>query len=80
VREDNQSCIAMAKNPKFTPQTKHIAIKYHHFLSMLSLNQIPMGSYHLSIAPQMIKSQISLLSLFGMIFSSSLERVYWGGD
>jgi hypothetical protein len=31
VREDNQSCIAMAKNPKFTPRTKHIAIKYHHF-------------------------------------------------
>jgi hypothetical protein len=31
VREDNQSCIAMANNPKFSPQTKHIAIKYHHF-------------------------------------------------
>jgi hypothetical protein len=21
----------MTNNPKFTPQTKHIAIKYHHF-------------------------------------------------
>ncbi len=31
VQEDNQSCIAMAENPKFTPRTKHIAIKYHHF-------------------------------------------------
>ena len=31
VHEDNQSCIAMGKNPKFTPRTKHIAIKYHHF-------------------------------------------------
>jgi hypothetical protein len=31
VREDNQSCIAMASNPKFSPRTKHIAIKYHHF-------------------------------------------------
>ena len=31
VWEDNQSCIAMAENPKFTPRTKHIAIKYHHF-------------------------------------------------
>jgi hypothetical protein len=31
VREDNQSCVAMAENPKFTPRTKHIAIKYHHF-------------------------------------------------
>jgi hypothetical protein len=32
VREDNQSCIAMAQNPKFSPWTKHIALKYHHFL------------------------------------------------
>jgi hypothetical protein len=24
VREDNQSCIAMANNPKFSPQTKHM--------------------------------------------------------
>jgi hypothetical protein len=31
VREDNQSCIAMSPNAKFTPQMKHIAIKYHHF-------------------------------------------------
>jgi hypothetical protein len=31
VHEDNQSCIAMGQNPKFTPRTKHIAIKYHHF-------------------------------------------------
>jgi len=31
VCKDNQSCIVMMNNPKFTPQTKHIAIKYHHF-------------------------------------------------
>ena len=31
VREDNKSCIAMTKSLKFTPRTKHIAIKYHHF-------------------------------------------------
>jgi len=31
VWEDNQSCIAMATLQKFTPQTKHIALKYHHF-------------------------------------------------
>ncbi len=31
VQEDNQSCIAMTNNPKFTPQTKHIAIKHHYF-------------------------------------------------
>jgi hypothetical protein len=31
VWEDNQSCIAMANNPKSSPWTKHIALKYHHF-------------------------------------------------
>ncbi len=31
VREDNQSCIVMANNPKFSPRTRHIAIEYHHF-------------------------------------------------
>jgi hypothetical protein len=31
VREDNQSCIAMANNPKFSLRTRHIAIKHHHF-------------------------------------------------
>jgi hypothetical protein len=25
------SCIKVAEIPKFTPRTKHIAIKYHHF-------------------------------------------------
>ena len=31
VQENSQSCIAMMNNPKFTPRTKHIAIKYCHF-------------------------------------------------
>ena len=31
VFEDNTSCIKVAESPKFTPRTKHIAIKYHHF-------------------------------------------------
>jgi hypothetical protein len=29
VHEDNQSTIRMAKSNKFTPRTKHIALKYH---------------------------------------------------
>ena len=31
VWEDNESFITVAKRPNFTPWTKHIAIKYHHF-------------------------------------------------
>lgn len=31
VFEDNRSTIAVATSNKFTPRTKHIALKYHHF-------------------------------------------------
>ena len=30
VHEDNQYCIKMATRTKFSPRTKHIALKYHH--------------------------------------------------
>jgi hypothetical protein len=43
VREDNQSCIAMTNNPKFTPRTKHIAIKYHHFRKHVKTHSNPDG-------------------------------------
>lgn len=33
VWEDNQSCIAMTRRDHFTPRTKHIALKYFHFMS-----------------------------------------------
>ena len=33
--EDNQICIAIAESNKFSPGTKHIAIKYHHFWSFI---------------------------------------------
>ena len=36
LHEDNLSAIAMAESLKFTPQTKHIAIKYHHFCSRVN--------------------------------------------
>ena len=43
VREDNQSCIAMTNNPKFTPRTKHISIKYHHFWKHVKSQSNPDG-------------------------------------
>ncbi len=36
VFEDNEACISMAKSPRFTPRTKHLALKYHHFKSWIS--------------------------------------------
>jgi hypothetical protein len=43
VREDNQSCIVMANNPKFSPRTRNIAIKYHHFCKHVITHTNPDG-------------------------------------
>jgi hypothetical protein len=43
VREDNQSCIEMANNPEFSPRTRHIAIKYHHFCKHVITHSNPDG-------------------------------------
>jgi hypothetical protein len=44
VWEDNESCIKVAQSPKFTPRTKHIAIKYHHFCSFVADGTITIHS------------------------------------
>jgi hypothetical protein len=43
VHEVNQSCIAMVNNPKFSPRTKHIALKYHHFQKHVITQSNPNG-------------------------------------
>ena len=40
VHEDNQLCITMATSQKFSPRTKHIALKYHHFCSFVKDGRI----------------------------------------
>ena len=50
VFEDNESCIAMAKAHKFTPRTKHISIKYHHFRSYVDRGAISIE--HISTTEQ----------------------------
>ena len=44
VWEDNESCIAVAKNQKFSPRTKHIAIKWHHFRSFVNDGSVSINS------------------------------------
>ncbi len=46
VHEDNQSCITMATLQKFTPRTKHIALKYHHFCSQVKRGTIQISYCH----------------------------------
>ena len=35
ILEDNESCIAMAKTQRFSPRTRHMSLKYHHFRSFV---------------------------------------------
>jgi hypothetical protein len=47
VHEDNLSAISMAESLKFTPCTKHIAIKYHRFCSRVLTSFNKSGSIKL---------------------------------
>ena len=40
LHEDNQSCIKMATGSNFSPRTKHIALKYHHFRSHVKSGRV----------------------------------------
>jgi hypothetical protein len=62
VFEDNNSCIRVAESPKFTPRTKHIAIKYHHFRKHVADKTI-------AIFPIDTKDQLA------DIFTKPLDRV-----
>ena len=57
VHEDNCSAIAMVESLKFTPCTKHIAIKYHHFRSRVQTNYNPKG--HIRIKYIHTKQQLA---------------------
>ena len=46
--EDNESCITVEKIPKFTPRTKQIAIKYHHFRRFVSDGTIIIKSIYMT--------------------------------
>ena len=62
VFEDNPSCIKVAESPKFTPRTKHITIKYHHFRSFVADGSI-------EILPISTKDQLA------DIFTKPLDKV-----
>ena len=47
VHEDKLSAISMSESSKFTPRTKHIAIKYHHFQSKVKTKYNPKGDIHI---------------------------------
>ena len=40
VFEDNNGAIELAREPKYRPRTKHIAIKYHHFRDHVKLGHV----------------------------------------
>lgn len=60
VHEDNLSMIAMSESIKFTPRTKHIEIKYHHFRSRVKSSYNPFGD----IAIKDISTKLQLADIF----------------
>jgi len=70
VHEDNQSCIAMASNLKFTPRTKHIAIKYHHFRKHVKTTSNSNGFINIVYCP----TQEQLADIFTKPTS---DEIFW---
>jgi len=46
IFKDNNSCIAIAKAPRMTSRTKHIALKYYHFRSKVISGEISIFPIH----------------------------------
>ncbi len=69
VHKDNQSYILMATLHKLTPQTKHIALKYHQFCKHVKSGHI---SYHIVGFPR--KNLKCLPSLSAMISSLNSDK------
>jgi hypothetical protein len=42
LREDNQGCIALAKNPVYHARTKHIDVRYHFVRERVEADEITM--------------------------------------
>ena len=38
--EDNNGALELAREPRYRPRTKHIAIKYHHFREHIKLGRV----------------------------------------
>ena len=81
VYEDNQSAIAMTKNPQFHGRTKHINIKYHYVREQVSKDKICLeycptedmlaDALTKGIGPEKFEK---LRSLYGMYNPVSIEK------
>ena len=49
--EDNAGCLELAKAPKLRPRTKHITVKFHHFLGYVKTDANPDGILELHWIP-----------------------------
>ncbi len=64
VWEDTQSCIVMATSQKFTPQTKHIALKNHNFKKYVELGGILINYIHTEMQQADILTKPVKIELF----------------
>ncbi len=79
VREDNQSCIAMTNNPKFTLRTKHIAIKYHHFRKHVKTHSNPDGFIEIEycVTKEQVADIFTKPVWDDIFFKLRLKMLYW---
>lgn len=63
VWEGNQSCITMAKSQKFTPQTKHNALIYHHFEKCVKSGRTQINYVHTEQQKASILTQLVQVNL-----------------
>ena len=70
AHENNQSCIAMASNFKFTPRTKHTVIKYHHSRKHVKPPSSPNGFISIVYCP----TQEQLADIFT---KPTTDEIFW---
>jgi hypothetical protein len=64
VWEDDQSCITMVTSQKFTPQMKHIALKYHHFKQYVESGKVQINYMHTELQQADILTKPVKIKLF----------------
>ena len=83
IFEDNQSMIAMTKNPQHHGKTKHIDSKFHYIREMVTMNKIELRYWKSDkmIADTLTKGigKIQFAKLRSMIGLRNISDCDWGG-
>ena len=71
VFEDNNGCVATCKAPKMSPQTKHIAVKYHFVRNYFNLDPTQSQAHNHPFELEKIESEKQKADLFTKGFNEA---------